>query len=279
MSKRYLSQRPDNFRLKYDHPLAQGLVFAGLGSYTGGIQYYDSSLFRNHGVFTNFTPSTDWKFVSDIGRFGCVSLDASGTRCSISCAWDCTRYTLAAWAIPSAQTISATILSIEPSGKWGVIGTHTDGTYGLHAYGGSTVGSDINTSVTGIVTHVCGIMSNGSVLNGYKLYLNGIYKAQEVSQAFSTVVAAYVCDNVNSSRNEFNGIICDPMIWNRALSLSELSILADPSNVMLSGMIEPPKRKLYTISYHPITEQSLITKIGFKHKNSSIGIKILRSIR
>jgi len=37
------------------------------------------------------------------------------------------------------------------------------------------------------------------------------------------------------------------MAWNRALSLPEIQQLADPSNMMLSGLILPPRRKWWPV--------------------------------
>ena len=44
------------------------------------------------------------------------------------------------------------------------------------------------------------------------------------------------------------GEFADPGIWNRALSASEISALAVPSNVMLSGLILPPRRRLFAVT-------------------------------
>ena len=42
-----MSQRPLDFRIDYQSPLAKGLVFAGLGRHPKSIRYTDSSLFKS----------------------------------------------------------------------------------------------------------------------------------------------------------------------------------------------------------------------------------------
>ena len=44
-----LQRRPDVFELDYDHSLARGLVFAGLGEGFKSLKYRDSSGRNNHG--------------------------------------------------------------------------------------------------------------------------------------------------------------------------------------------------------------------------------------
>jgi hypothetical protein len=41
------------------------------------------------------------------------------------------------------------------------------------------------------------------------------------------------------------GFLSDVCVWGRALSAAEIQQLADPSNAMLSGLILPPKRRLW----------------------------------
>lgn len=61
-----VKERPSEFTIDRGHPLAQDLVFAGLGRHTGSTYYHDSSLKGNHGSLTNMDPVTGW--VSAIGR-------------------------------------------------------------------------------------------------------------------------------------------------------------------------------------------------------------------
>lgn len=62
-------QRPSYPRIDFTHPLASGLVFAGLGGGASTLQYTDSSPYGNHGVLTNMEPATDWVFDQTLGRW------------------------------------------------------------------------------------------------------------------------------------------------------------------------------------------------------------------
>ena len=48
----------------------------------------------------------------------------------------------------------------------------------------------------------------------------------------------------NSSLYSWNGQLGDICLWNRALSVEEIKQLADPTNVLMSGLIRPPRRML-----------------------------------
>ncbi len=49
----------------------------------------------------------------------------------------------------------------------------------------------------------------------------------------------------------FPGDISDVLLYDRALSPSEIQQLADPSNVMLSGLIVPAQRKVWSVAAAP----------------------------
>jgi hypothetical protein len=50
-----MSGRPPQFRINYGHPLAQGLVFAGLGRHVNSTYFHDDSLYHNNGTLTGFS--------------------------------------------------------------------------------------------------------------------------------------------------------------------------------------------------------------------------------
>ena len=66
-----MRERPMEFRINYDAPLADGLVFAGLGGHgcVGSMVYPDSSLYGNHGRLINMDAATDWVWVPELGRW------------------------------------------------------------------------------------------------------------------------------------------------------------------------------------------------------------------
>ena len=68
-----LRQRPQSFELDHSHPLARGLVFAGLGRVPHSLVYRDSSLYGNHGTLTNMavpaTATSGWAWDNFLGRW------------------------------------------------------------------------------------------------------------------------------------------------------------------------------------------------------------------
>jgi hypothetical protein len=58
----------------------------------------------------------------------------------------------------------------------------------------------------------------------------------------------FACMYTTRSDQRYKGTAGDILIYNRALSPAEIQQLADPSNVMLSGLILPPRRRLWAVS-------------------------------
>ena len=64
--------RPERFSMNGGHPLAQGLVFAGLGELPNSTYFHDSSLYRNSGTLTNMavpaTATSGWAWDNYLRR-------------------------------------------------------------------------------------------------------------------------------------------------------------------------------------------------------------------
>jgi hypothetical protein len=73
-------------------------------------------------------------------------------------------------------------------------------------------------------------------------YVNGKSVAENAT-SFNGVAAKtgaiYVGGNLGSLKNGLG----DPCIWNRVLTAAEISVLADPSDTMLSGMLKYKGRR------------------------------------
>ena len=92
--------------------------------------------------------------------------------------------------------------------------------------------------------HLCGVAQTTTVRD---LYVNGQYVA---SNSRTHTVANTTLDlgrYGDSTPNYFDCSVGDPMLHNRALTIPEIQQLADPSNVMLSGLINPPRRKWWPV--------------------------------
>jgi hypothetical protein len=253
-----LRERPDNFVLKHDHALAKGLVFAGLGGGRGSLRYTDSSLHKNTGTLTAMDPPSDWVWVPELGRWGAF-IDENTPHVDTSIVGQDlipNALTLACW-VKSSRNTNAILsrfagsvfeyrMAITSGGRIEFVGNIS----------GSTRTRDNGAAVWsfGSMHHVAVVLFNfvfmSQLYTAQSYYFNGQFVgATNIQGSLSTVAGA-------SSRIGNAGVWCsatfsDPLIYNRALSLTEIPQLADPSNVMLSGLIQPPRRKYY--GFLPIT--------------------------
>jgi hypothetical protein len=274
MVRSKLQQRPEHFVLKNDHPLAQGLVFAGLGAHAGSTRYHDSSVFGNTGTLNGVDPTADYSFSSYLSR-NCINLDGSdssidGVTAKIKTAVDV--ISCACWA-KADSVASSEGLIFERSGggvaqnEFGLMLSSAAGSP-LTAYWYNAFGTTYNVA-TGLTLglgewNLCAMTMSATALIVYRIGQTG-----SASHTFTgTGPAARVIDNarlgydqLNAARR-FDGMMADPMIWTRTLSSTEIQILADPSNVMLSGLIQPPKRKYFAISRVPQITLLRYFKVG-----------------
>jgi hypothetical protein len=274
-----LRQRPDNFRLDYRHTLAQGLVFAGLGAHAGSARYHDSSAFGNAGTLTNMNPATDWVN----GLFSKAVTYNSGTEhvnLATPPSLDITdAITISLWLKSSDVTairlvMKAGAVSSEPYQQW-LLGITSGGLL----FANADISGTSRTLATGTTvvaantwTH-CAVTADAS---GATIWRNGIADGTGNTYTLPCVNHStwptWIGRSTLNTTNGVVGIIDTPLIYSRALSDSEIKILADPSNVMLSGLIQPPKRRYYpilysTTQYTRIFRQRLIMGAGNKFLN------------
>ena len=237
-------QRPTNFTLNRRHPLAKGLVFAGLGGFQcpGTLKYADSSGFGNHGTLTTMDPATDWVWDTELGRW---VLDFDGSNDIIPTSYVgniITRYsfTLSCWIRPNNTSAFKTWINLggetikfrfDPAGS-GKASWYS----GVASYVANTV------LTTGTLYHIALRWEYGGNRN---IYLNGAYDGadQSVSGPSINATPLYIGAQYNGS-NAFAGQIADSLVHDRALSVPEIQLLAsrDP---MLGGLIQAPRRRFH----------------------------------
>jgi len=247
-----MGDRPREFALNYGHPLAQGLVFAGLGRNSGSTHYRDSSVYRNHGTLTNMEPDTDWVWISELGRW---AIAPGGTNEAVIRAW--TSYiapplTLAAWFLTSADGASQDIVALYDNAsndRWMSLNA------GMNAagdpvraisYNATAAIATVGTITTNTWTH--GVAAFTSTV--YRMaYKNGVAGSAETTSKDVTGVdeMGIGCTLAATAARPLTGRIADAMVWNRILNDSEIALLADRSKTMLGGLILPPKRRLWSV--------------------------------
>lgn len=254
-----MAQRPDQFTLNASHTLAQGLVFAGLGQIPGSTRYHDSSVFGNTGKLTNMDPATDW--VPALGRYAThqgvsggageyIEIPASLGISSL------TALSIGGWqkviggeqfhsllynanSVLSARTLYSDNTGIETywgSRTWRFCVQLTASPWAVEASGG-TVGTSW--------THVLGTF-DASVI---RLFINGNLVAENAGTSVSIQAFSKWFSGQNTSNADYNNFqSADLVAYNRAIPLAQVQQLADPSNVMLSGLINPPRRKWWPVA-------------------------------
>lgn len=227
-------QRPETFDIDRDHSLAKGLVFAGLGQLPGSTRYHDSSVFGNTGTLTGMDPATDWVWSSTLNRMAC---NFDGSNDEITSAFRLSKpMTLSAWIrgtdVTNIKTWlfdnASTFVFYTESGK-------------IKAYVGSVL-TGSKTISTNVWYHVC-ITYTGGALDQFT---NGVADGS-LTGVTSTPGTSFRIGYHSTAGRLWGGDIGDVCAWNRALTLPEIQAITDPSNVMLSGLLQPPRRKWWPV--------------------------------
>lgn len=227
-------ERPENFEIDPRHPLADGLVFAGLGRHTGSVLYHDSSLFGNAGTLTNMDPPTDWVFDPTMGRWGLDFLAASSQTVQAGFTVGAVPLTISGWCyLPTTSGthyIASCCTSAVANNSFALF--VINGT--LYARSRTTTG--VSGTVAGVPAntwfHACGLFV--SATERYAV-LNGVSGAAQTTSSTPTSIDRTIIGNSGGAGTSFyDGQLADILIHSRALSLPEIQALADPSSVMLS---------------------------------------------
>lgn len=241
-----MSGRPRDFWLNGGHPLAQGLVFAGLGRIANSTHYRDSSPYGNHGSLAGSAAAWSW---NNQTLRNCVTLGAGLNYVTVPSGYNRIAGT-ATWTIALTVKISAldsggTILWDAPSldSLAMFIQKYSSGLF----WG---VGASYRTYSTASLplNKVCQVTATKTAAgNNGELYIDGIRLASYTGTIGDT--SATLSDLCYGSYRVIGysviGTIEDCCLWNRSLSVGEIVALADPSNVLLSGLILPPRRRLF----------------------------------
>jgi hypothetical protein len=239
-----LSQRPEWFELDRQHPLHKGLVFAGLGGGRGSLRYLDASGYGNHGTLTNMDPASDWVWVSQLNRF---ALDFDGSNDIVPLQVDPIKtsdYTFSCWAYRRTFGLNSLgrffdngkVLIWVYSSRGDVVRASNDG--------GSTAPESSALFTANAWHHIC-VTRSGTTC---AFTINGVSAGSGSGGTVATGTTVGNIGNNAASTRTWDGLFGDVAIWNRILSPAEIQQLADPSNVMLSGLLLPPRRRLWAVS-------------------------------
>lgn len=265
-----MRERPMEFRINYDAPLAEGLVFAGLGGRgcIGSMVYPDSSLYANHGRLVDMDAATDWVWDGKLRRFVLHFTGMSGEQVLFDkTVSETPLYTRMVWVVHGVVTGSYPQIFTkqpfygfyeEPRGY--VRAREHDPT------GTRILDSSFNPFVSGEWFHAAVTYDNTT----FRLYSNGVQSASVVNANKTIAMGPTQQFSDDYRYYTWDGGICDGLIWTRALVSEEISQLADPSNVDLRvggvPLILPPRRRFW-----PVVSEQAVPKMVPWHLFQQVG--------
>lgn len=240
MSQKHQRTRPESFRLNRQHPLNRGLVFAGLGIGVGSTEYYDSSSLKQRGTLFNMDPAVDWLWAPELNRFCCKTLAASSQYIDLGKPLLSGDFSVSFWLYP---TTPGTFFSQYATGAAG----RTEWYIGAANVYAIQIAATTDTNC-GAVTynkwaHIS-ITRSGSTC---AFYLNGLVNSAMMAAYNATQIVQTVNTQIARAGTSYGTTkTCDMLIHHWAIPQSYAQQLADPSNVMLSGLILAPRRRFWT---------------------------------
>lgn len=229
--------RPNNFELNQQHPLARGLVFAGLGAYAGSGRYHDSSAYGKHGTrntgITSISHQLGRRLVQvntlqgitlpsvDLYKFTTSPFSISMLAMSLTPQWS--RYIL---QYDSGSTAPYGIW-ISDSGTSGIKFRHNSNGTDEITYTHSPVG----------MQHITGVWDGAG--NSY-LYVNGQLKKTGSTSGTEISYSTFGAQRIEIPYVNWSGVVGDIVIHNRVLTHPEVRTLANLADPMLSGLIREP---------------------------------------
>ncbi len=245
------SYRPFEFELDTSHPLAAGLRFASLGRFPRTGLCPDSSPYGNHGALTAMEPLADWVWVPRLGRWA-FDFDGTNEWVNVGSKAVVTGYpvTFAAWILSRAGEMYAIGLAdaAAATNYWCLTVNPLNYCVYYFRAGGSEW---ITAGMAGISswTHVAGV---SKAANDHRLYVNGVSVGTSVTSATPGGLDNTTIGSLQRSTPLYgNGQVADAMIWNRALSDSQIADLANPADAMLAGLVRPVRRRVVYLPAAP----------------------------
>jgi hypothetical protein len=242
--------RPEWWEIDIDHHLADGLRLLGGGRHPGSKYFHDSSLFGNDGLLTNMDPATDWVPVPELGRwatdFGGAASSQYIQLTTKIVFGSADPWSIAWWADLDDISFGTGIVGNEyTSGKYTrfLLGTYISG-YAVCNDANGHVGDSYN--LTG--RHHYAVISSGTAIT---IYRDGQLVQSPGFPSAGTWSFYRIGNHGVTSGDSVDGRVSDFGIWSGALSVSKIACLADPSNVMLSGLIPEPRRRIFPAAAAP----------------------------
>lgn len=200
--------------------LWQGCVGAwnpGLGP--TGLTLRDWSGYGIHGTLTNMASDTAW-----VRNQGKTALNFDGSNDSViasALTIGAVEGTISTWVRPDTWTGNATIFSMRTTDFLEAL--HNGGTL-LFRYGNGSAGTSLTLPTVGVWSHLAFVYNTAS---GLQYYINGnLSLSTNPTWPAIDVGGNLVIGNLDGSNLPFDGLISDFRVYIRAISTSEIRLLA-----------------------------------------------------
>ncbi len=267
-----IRERPPEFDLNPQASLARGLGLAGLARFTRSTRYHDSSLYGslygNHGTLTNYTgagdtPADMWQWDNYLGRWVLGFAAANPANyVAMSFPFSYPTNTFTCW-------INLTDSDTNGSIPWGTATTNAcywqlqSTTLVVVQTASCTVTSTNFWNSTWM--HLAFLNYGNAAGTKKEVWCNGVLigTTTNAATALASGTLAWRLGAWTSNTDwRCRGKLADPCFYGRVLSASEISALADPSNVMLSGLILPLRRRLWAVKAPVAYSQTIDDGMG-----------------
>lgn len=250
--------RPEHFRITPDeHWLKRGAVLLGLGRTHNTTRYHDSSARKNHGTLTNMDPATDWVWSNTLNRF---ALDFDGSNdCVVNATpvfattfpfsiafWTKIRVAYRSKQYGQTYLVQCSRYDGAETSLFSLATDYQSLADKLYYYANGLVRVSTNTFTVDTWQHFAISFDSSTVV---RLWINGVQSAITQPSAAMSIGSARIYLGALDGTGLFCPCTLSDVIAYRGMCQTPMvQQLADPSNVMLSGLILPPRRKLWAVA-------------------------------
>jgi hypothetical protein len=247
-----IARRPEYFTINPTAPLAKNLVFAGLCALPRTVDFHDSSLAQIDATFTSgMDPHADTVWAPEIGRLAIDFEPYYNTSTdyiqlgSDPPALDFVTgdaFTMSCWCYQAGDAAAGSSLFAKyDSAGYQYQLRLWSSNWNFLASNGSVVGPS---EIIGEWIHVAITVDAAGA--GF-FWINGEPSNQFTGRTFTNRAnnPTLGIGDQDVTWHVWYGKIADPLIHRRVLSQNEIQSLAEPSNVMLSGLIRLPHRRVF----------------------------------
>lgn len=261
-----MPQRPDKFTIDPHHHLANGLVFAGLGANAGSTLYHDSSLWSGHANTTDLVVQA----TSIIGRnfYGYTGVVNGGiTNIPLGTVMsNATKLTTVQWMLFDAGGSAGGLQNWETDT---FLTRRSTTSYQWYTFTSGQVGGTFHSVSDNTLYHFAHTYDGANM----EVYKDGVASGSPKAQTGGLRATSEVW-HINYNYTNDSCYWGDVMVWLRVLSQSEIRILANRSDPMLSGLIRPPMRRWWPVSGGGggVTIDCTVGAVAIAGQNPSISV-------